>query len=206
MAKYYRARQDVSVPRVVSQEDGEAEVTEGVNYAAGSLVREQDMTARHRKLAENGELDHLLMPIDEEMASTLVIGGGEPEFGIFIAEHEAEAHALEAYGHQVVPQDQALEAMSVSAEHAKQYQQAVKDAGLDRRPAQEYMAQERERVPDEFLLGAEHRSGLPFDRSAGIQASGGEEEGGESEQDGSTRPAPGSDSGNQNEESSNQGE
>lgn len=197
MANYYRARQDVSVPRVVDQaEDDGPEVTEGVNYAAGSLIRSSDMTARHRKQAEEGDLDHLLMPISDDDAQNLAVGGGEPEFGIFIAEHEAEAHALEAYGHQVVPTQQALELSSVSNEHAKAYQEAVKNAGYDRRPAQEYFARERERVPAEVLHGAETHSGLPHNRGIPEDAveaseSDGVEESDDSESGAETRPAPG---------------
>jgi hypothetical protein len=180
MAKYYQARQDVSIPRVVSttgEGDDATHETEGVNYNAGSMVRAEDMTPRDRKRAESGELEHLLIPLDEDQARQLAAGGEEPEFGVFIAEHEAEAHALEAYGHQVVPADQALEAASASAEHARAYQEAVKEHGLDRRPAQEAMAQDRERVPDEWLQGAETRSGLPHNRGPA------EQQGGESEQD-----------------------
>jgi hypothetical protein len=177
MAKLYRAKQDVSIPRVVSRVSGEGDdaefETEGVNYPAGSLVNSEHMTPRDRRRADEGELGHLLDPIpDDEAESYGYVGHdpGEPEFGIFMPEHEAEAHALRQYGHVVVPKDQIIEAQSVSAEHHAAYQQAVKTAGLDKRPMQEIMQQEPPRVPDEVLFGAEHRTGHPHDRGLGIQA------------------------------------
>jgi hypothetical protein len=169
MPEYYRAKQDVSIPRVVSRIHGEGEdaqfETEGVNYPAGSLIKVSEMTPHHRERAESGDFDHLLEPVSGEDAEAYGPGADEPEFGIFVAEHEAEAHALEQYGHHVIPKEQELEALSGSAEYARQYQQAAAEAGLSRRANQEAMHPDnRERVPDEVLYGAETRTGQPHNR------------------------------------------
>jgi hypothetical protein len=167
MPDAYRVKQDVSIPRVIGKfgkgEDATYE-TEGVNYSAGSYVLAENMTPRDQERASNGDLDDLLEAVDlDEANSGPSSRVGEPEYGIFIAEHEAEAHALEQYGHIVVPNDQALEAQAAGAEYARQYQDAVKEHGLDRRPVQEMLAQPREEIPMEMLQGAEHRTGYPFD-------------------------------------------
>lgn len=164
--KAYRAKVDVSIPRPISRlsKEGEEEVwaTEGVNYPAGTHVLSENMTPRDRERAEKGELDHLLEPASLEDAQNAPVG--EPEFAVFVPEHEAEAHVLETYGHGIVPGEQQLEMMSAGAENARAYQEAVKGAGLDERPVQTMLAQERERVPDEILEGAETRTGMPHNR------------------------------------------
>lgn len=189
MGKSYVAVADVTIPRVISNED-DLEVTESVNYPAGSLISEDDMTERDKGRASSGELGHLLREAGDDDQSRG--DGQEPEFGVFVAEHEAEAHALEQYGHVVVPDDQALELGSKSAEYHAKYAEAVKEHGLDRRPAQEAMAQPRERVPDEVLQGAETRSGHPHDVAppgfAASQESAGENS--ESEGDDSSSESP----------------
>jgi predicted DNA-binding protein (UPF0251 family) len=171
MADAYRAKADVSIPRPVAKLSGEGDeavyATEGVNYPAGSHILASNMEPHVRKRAEAGELDHLLEPASLEDAQNAPVG--EPEFAVFVPEHEAEAHVLEQYGHTIVPQEQELEVLSLGAERAAEYQQAVKDAGLDRRPAQEVMQAERERVPDEVLEGHETRTGLPSNREPVIQ-------------------------------------
>lgn len=168
MAKAYRVRSDVSIPKVTATHgEGRDAVhdVQGVNYVAGSVVLAEHMTPRDRDRAENGELDHVLEPMgDEELQDGIPAPTGEPEFGIFVAEHEAEAHALEQYGHVVVPNDQVLEAQASGLEYARQYQEAAAQHGLDHRPNQEMMAQPRQRIPDEMLVGAEQRSGVPFNR------------------------------------------
>lgn len=171
MAKAYRARHDVTLPRVIAEVDREGQdpllETEGITYPVGSAVLEKNMTPRDRKRAESGELDHLLEPLDvsdEQVDQIASSGGGEPEFGVFVAEHEAEAHALLQYGHHVVPDDQVQEVQASGSQHAADYQRAAAEHGLDRRPAQEAMAQPRERVPDELLTGGETRTGAPFNR------------------------------------------
>jgi hypothetical protein len=199
MAKAYRARVDVSFPRVIAvvkrQGEDDLHETEGVNYSAGSYILEENLTPRDRARAEAGELDHLIEPVDREEADR---GGyhDEPEFGVFVAEHEAEAHALEQYGHHVIPREQELEALSSGAQYAADYQRAVRDAGYDRRPAQEAMAQERERVPEGLLAGSETRTGTPFNRGpedySSQQSAQQGQEGGEEEQQPSPRPRPGS--------------
>lgn len=199
MANYYRAKQDVSIPRVVSKISGEGEnaqyETEGQNYPAGAVIRASEMTPHHREQAESGKFDHVLEAVSDEDAENFGPGADEPEFGIFIAEHEAEAHALEQYGHHVIPREQELEALSASAEHVAAYQRAVKEAGLDRRHAQEAMhPNQRQRVPDHVLYGAETRTGQPHNRGAaedqGYEGDEGEEGGDQSEQEVAARPRP----------------
>jgi hypothetical protein len=164
MAKAYRVKHDVSFPRVISRGEEEGEyATEGANYPAGSILHHNTMTPRDQRRAEEGDLDHLLEPLSDEDASNYegYDGSQEPEVGVFIPEHEAEAHALEAAGHHVVPKSQVLELQARGQEHAARYQEAVKDAGMDRRPNQEFLAQERDRIPDEILTGSESPSGAP---------------------------------------------
>lgn len=166
MAKTYQALVDVSIPKPVTQLDPDKPdsdwVTEGATYAAGSLISEDWLTPRDRKRIENGELSHLFQESDQEIPEGYTSGGvfNEPETGVFIAEHEAERTALEAGGHVVVPDDQKMELLSSSAEHDRQYQEAVKEQGYDRRPVLEHLQQERPRVPEEMLHGRETGAGV----------------------------------------------
>lgn len=168
MAKSYRAKRDVTFPRVLSSTgEGEdfTEVVEGTNYPAGSVISHNTLREFDKGRAERGELEHLLDPMDDEEAESAQAYTGEPEHGIFIPEHEAEAHALLVAGHQVVPKEQALESLSSGEEHAANYQRAVREHGLDHRPIQEHLAQVgQERVPDEVLYGAETPAGVPHNR------------------------------------------
>lgn len=209
MAKVYQAVRDVSIPKPVapldpSKEDGEW-VIEGVTYPAGALISEEWMTPRDRKRAENGDLAHVLQESDQELPEGYVTGGAfiEPDHGVFIAEHEAEATALAMGGHVVVPKEQQMELLSSSLPHDRAYQEAVKEHGFDRRPNVEAMQQiGSERVPDEVLMGGESPSGLPHHRGAeGDQENAleanreqvSESESSEEENSGgASRPAPGS--------------
>jgi hypothetical protein len=169
MAKGYRAKVDVSFPKVIAKLGENDEAVEGVNYPAGSLIRHDSLQKHVKDRIESGELDWALDPVeDDEFDSEIgVQEHGESSTGVFIAEHEAEAHALRMGGHIVVPKDQALEAASAGQQHAADYQRAVREHGLDRRPAQEHYAgaeSEEGRVPDHFLHGAETRTGLPHNR------------------------------------------
>ena len=139
-----------------------------MNYAAGSYVLASNMLPRDRKRAEVGELDHLLEPASLEDAENEPVG--EPDRALFVPEHEAEAHILEQYGHQVVPREQELEVLSTGAERAAQYQEAVKEHGLDERPVQAANSEPRESVPAEALEGHETRTGLPTDREPHIES------------------------------------
>jgi hypothetical protein len=199
--KGYRAIADVSFPKPIAQISEDDWATEGVNYPAGSLIPEDHLTPHARKQAAAGELSHVIEPVDEDSFDQEFEHqqSGEPTTGVFIAEHEAEAHALRMGGHIVVPQQQALEAASTASEHHARYQAAAKEYGLDRRPAQEAMAAaetDEGRVPDEFLHGMETRTGLPHHRGpgpAGVQQEDQEENedsGSESEDSTAPRPRP----------------
>lgn len=195
----YQALADLTIPRVIGKvgEGDDAEtMTESVTYPAGSAVMADSLTSRDRERAEGGELSQFLRPLsgdEAKVAAQMPAGGGEPEFGVFIAEHEAEAHALEQYGHVVVPSDQALEAASSGAEYQADYQKQVKEHGLDARPNLEASnPANRQRVPDEMLFGAETHSGLPHNRGPAQEqgSSEGSEENSEEGGDEATRPAP----------------
>jgi hypothetical protein len=167
MANAYRTRGDITMQRVVGVEghgDSRNEITESVTYPAGSLVLAENLTERERKLADNGDLGHVLESISDEQAREALANGSDDDYAIFVAEHEAEAHVLEEYGHTVVPPEQALELGSSSGQYAADYQEAAREHGIDRRPVQEMLAEKRERVPDELLEGGQHRTGLPFER------------------------------------------
>jgi hypothetical protein len=196
-ATAYQALTDVTIPRVIARV-GEGEnaetVTESVNYPAGSVVMADSLTARDQERVTGGELAHLLRPLSEDEAKQAGnVPAGEPEFGIFIPEHEAEAHALEQYGHVVVPKEQELEALSSGADYAAAYQSQVKAAGLDARPNLEASnPANRQRVPDQLLLGAETAGGLPHNRGPAESGSAAESSEEKSEEGGdeATRPAP----------------
>jgi hypothetical protein len=182
MAKGYRALADVSFPKPIAQISENDWATEGVNYPAGSLIPEDHLTPYVRERAESGDLDHILEPVeDDEFDQNYEIQkGGEPTTGVFIAEHEAEAHALRMGGHIVVPRDQAIEAAAAGQEHARRYQEAVKQHGLDERPMQAHMARaesEEGRVPDHYLTGMETRTGLPHNRGPETAFEGSDEDG-----------------------------
>ena len=164
--KAYRIKQDVAFPKVISKVKGEGDSAEyeveGTNYSAGSYITDAEMTPRDKKRAEDGELEHLLEPVDLEEAESYA--GNEPQFGIFFPEHEAEAHALKQYGHRIIPKDQQLEIMASDAKFSAEYQAHVKEQGLDRRPVQEFLAQPEERVPSVVLHGSETPAGVPHNR------------------------------------------
>jgi hypothetical protein len=188
-AKAYRALHDVTLPRVIAKIKGEGDTaeyaTEGVNYPVGSVIHHDSLTPRDKERIKEHQLDHLLEPVSDAMAEAYPQHEVEPEFGVFVAEHEAEAFALEQYGHTVIPKDQELELLSADAQHAKEYQEQAKKAGLDRRPHLEAMHQRhRQRVPGELLLGTEQRTGVPHYR--GAEGDEPHTEDGEHE----TRPAP----------------
>lgn len=192
--KVYQATADVSIPKPVAKVDPSKEdsdwVTEGMTYPRGSLISEDWLTPRDRQRAEAGELSHVLQDSDQELSEDVVPGGAfnEPEQGVFIPEHEAEATALKIAGHVVVPKEQQMEVLSASAQHHADYQAAVKERGLDKRPVVEMLQQESERVPDEVLYGAETPTGLPHYR--GVEGEQGQDDDEDSEEE-TTRPAPG---------------
>jgi hypothetical protein len=197
--KAYRAKHDVSFPRVIAKV-GEGDrmeyVTEGTNYAAGSVILHDDLPPHVQKGIEDGSLDHLVEPLEGELRADEVeavrrsVAMGEPEFGVFVAEHEAEAHALEQYGHAVVPKDQELELLSSSEDYHRQYMDQVKEHGMDRRPNQEATSPEnRQRIPDEMLAGGGTRSGLPYNQGP-VQVPSVQEENPEEGSGEAARPAP----------------
>jgi hypothetical protein len=167
MPNAYRARRDLTIPIVVGQ-DEDNEVTTGENFTAGSLIGAHQLTKYHREQVEAGNLDDLLEPVDME-ESEINAGNrpnimGEPEFGVFFPEHEAERTALQVYGHVTVPRDQELEALSSGEQHFADHMASVQEQGLDRRPVQEHMAQVEQRVPDHLLAGGETQAGMPHNR------------------------------------------
>lgn len=193
MAKAYRTKRDVSFPRVLSttgsKEGGDYfEATEGVNYAAGGIVPHHSLPSFVKDEIEEGNFDHVLEPIeDDDEAASELEGVQDEEYGVFVPEHEAEAHALFAAGKGVVPKDQAMELDTATEEYHHQYQQAVKDQGHDRRPVQEYLAEAAvERFPDEVLTGRETHAGLPHERHP---------EGFDNPEEGQQEEAPGGDDG-----------
>jgi hypothetical protein len=211
MAKVYQAVADVSIPKPVAKLEPDKEdsdwVTEGVTYPRGALISEDWLTPRDRKRAEAGELSHVLQESDHEIPEGAEAVGAfnEPEQGVFIPEHEAEATALKIAGHVVVPKEQSMELLSSSAKHAAEYQAAAHEHGADRRPVVEMLQQESERVPDEMLYGSETPAGTPHYR--GAPGGQGQDDDDDSEENGSeendsdsedgdsevaARPAPGS--------------
>lgn len=201
MAQAYRTLHDVSFPRPIGKigngdgEDAQYETT-GVNYPAGSYVKADHLTPRDQRRAESGDLDHLLEPVnDDEYQEIEGYGDHEPTTSIFVAEHEAEAHALAQAGHVVIPKEQELELASSGLDHTREYQEFVKEHGYDRRPALEAQQEvATQRVPDHILTGAETRTGLPHNR--GPETVGGEDEGEEQAQEETpvrARPGAGSD-------------
>ncbi len=166
MANAYQIKRDTVFPRVVSVIEREGQEpfyeTIGVSYAAGQTILALNMTPRDQERAASGALDHLIEAIPGDV-DVQEAGVESSMIGAFIPEHEAEAHALAQSGHIVIPREQVLRALSSGADYKRDYQQAVKDAGLDRRPAQEHYAERRDQevLPDEALIGSETRSGMP---------------------------------------------
>lgn len=110
MAKAYRVKQDVSLPRAIrpiyddstSRNGLELYQTEGRNYAAGDYVLAEDITPPLRKKAEDGDLDHLLEPVDpDEAKNVLDEQARASRVSTFTPEHATEAHAMELAGHEV---------------------------------------------------------------------------------------------------------
>jgi hypothetical protein len=170
MAKGLRAKVDVSFPKVIAQTGDNDFATEGANYPAGSLIAWETLPPHVQKSILSGEKDSLVEAVEDEQEfdeGYAVQQGGEPTVGVFVPEHEAEAHALRNAGHIVIPKQQALEAAAAGQDHARAYQQAVKEHGLDQRPAQAHMAKaesDEGRVPEHWLGGMETRTGLPHNR------------------------------------------
>lgn len=222
--KIYRLKHDSSFPKVLSKlskegDDNDVYATEGRNYPAGSFIKEEDMHPRDAKRAENGELDHLLELTSEEDYQA---AGGDrlnSDYGLFIPEHENEAHILSEYGHAVVNDQQKTELMTGGIHHAAGYGAQVKEAGYDRRPKNEAaVAAREERIPEEFLVGGETPTGLPHERGYPGQRLDAEHEArenaqresenteGDAEQD-ATRPRPpGSEASQENTETRQEGQ
>lgn len=111
MAEAYKVKQDVSLPRAVrplyddsvARQGMELYQTEGRSYKVGEYVLAEDITPPLRKMAEDGELDHLLEPVDhDEAAEWLHEQGRYGRVRTFVPEHATEAHALKLGGHEVV--------------------------------------------------------------------------------------------------------
>lgn len=111
MAEAYKVKQDVSLPKAIRPlydgsvaKDGlELYQTEGRNYAAGDYVLAEDITPPLRKLAEDGELDHVLEPVDvNEAQEVLDELRRSSMLSSFVPEHATEAHAMELAGHEVL--------------------------------------------------------------------------------------------------------
>jgi hypothetical protein len=114
MAEAYKVKQDVSLPKAIRPlydgsvaKDGlELYQTEGRNYAAGSYVLAEDITPPLRKKAEDGELDHVLEPVDVNEAQEVLAEQRRASMvSTFVPEHATEAHALELAGHDVEESD-----------------------------------------------------------------------------------------------------
>lgn len=196
MAKGYRAKHDVSFPRIVARVSDDDWAAEGTNYTAGSIIPHDSLPPHVQKRIENGELDDTLDPMDDDEyeSEASYSEGGEPEFGVFVAEHEAEAHALRMAGHHVIPKSQVLESLSAGQEHAARYQDAVREHGMDRRPMQEAMAKaegDEGRVPGHLLEGLETRSGIPHNRGPQAREHEVDEAEDQSEEESASRPHPG---------------
>jgi hypothetical protein len=138
MAEAYKVKQDVSLPRAIRELYDDSQnrggqvfyQTEGRSYSAGDYVLAEDITPPLRKKAEDGDLDHLLEPVDVEEAREVLDGlRRSAHVGSFVAEHAVEAHAMELAGHEVempgagteqvlsdVPVDQSTEQVTAGAE------------------------------------------------------------------------------------------
>lgn len=140
MADAYRVKADVSLPRAIREVEELVDGTKvyetvGVNYAEGQYVLAEEINPRDRERAENGELDHLLEPVDrDEAEKARALDSSQAQYQTFIAEHEAEAVVLREYGHEVVPREQVLELRSQGAEEAREALELAKEEGLDERP------------------------------------------------------------------------
>jgi len=177
----YKLKADASFPQAIRKADELADGTEvfetvGRNYVAGSYVLASEMTPRDRERAESGDLDHLLEEASVKEAEEYR-ASVDPQYGVFIPEHEAESVVLEEYGHQIVPRDQVIEMKSAGAEQAKENLEAAKAEGRDERPgitAPEVPSLadisrgdasatdvDTEHVPDEKLEGVEQPPGVP---------------------------------------------
>lgn len=140
MAEAYRVLADTAIPRalrLVSEDEiaGKQYETEGVSYAAGDVLLAEDITPPLREQAENGDLESLLEPISRSEYDEAKNLAGDPQYGVFIPEHEAESVAMREYGHQTVPRDQVLELLSAGADAARETLEAGKEDGADERPA-----------------------------------------------------------------------
>lgn len=114
MAEAYKVKQDVSLPKAirplyddsVARDGLELYQTEGRNYAAGDYVLAEDITPPLRKKAEDGELDHILEPVDvNEATEVLSELRRNSMLSSFVPEHATEAHAMELAGHEVLDPD-----------------------------------------------------------------------------------------------------
>lgn len=190
MAKAYRLKRDLAIPLVVGHDD-ENEVVTGTGFAAGAMVRDDQLTKYHRQQIEDGKLDDLFEPVSDEEAeavSDIPNTSGEPEHGIFFPEHEAERVALQIGGHLTVPKEQELEILSQGEGHSADHMAQVKESGYDRRPVQEHMAQVEGRIDDSVLQGGQTAAGVPHNR--GPESEGGSENGGDGNDSPAARPAP----------------
>lgn len=131
----YKVLADTSIPRPlrtsVNIEGVEIEEVSGQAYAAGDYVFAEELTARDRQRAEDGELDHLLDAVSREEAQearTALVSG------LHIPEHEVERYALLDAGHRVIERDQVLELRAAGAEAAREAVEASKKTLEDANP------------------------------------------------------------------------
>lgn len=205
MADAYKLLADAAFPKALRREGEDLDgnptyLTEGRNYVAGSYVFSEDLTPSDREKAENGDFDHLLEAASREDAESYY---DVLVRGVFIPEHEAEAVALETYGHEVVPRDQALELNAAGAQAAAEAQEAAFADGAGERPnltRAEYPAlaevskgdvenvpAESEPVSEERLAEAPSSSQRGVERPPGVQV-GAEKAAQEGEKRGPGRP------------------
>lgn len=152
MAEAYKVKQDVSLPRAirplyddsVARQGTELYQTEGRSYRVGEYVLAEDITPPLRKMAADGELDHLLEPVDyDEAVEVLRTQSRYGRVRSFTPEHATEAHALKLGGHEVVE----TELETVVSE----------DAGPD--PSTEQVLKGADEVPLEDTTEARSQSG-----------------------------------------------
>lgn len=131
----YKVIADTSLPRPLRTSvtiDGfEVEEVTGQAYREGDYLYADELTARDRERAENGELDHLLEPAKaEEVEEFRQIR----DTGLHIPEHEVERYALIDAGHRVIEKDQALELLAAGADSYREALEASKEGPHDANP------------------------------------------------------------------------
>jgi hypothetical protein len=139
MAEFYKVKADTVFHHPIRELEELADGTKlyesvGVAYREGDYVSVANLSERDKERAENGELDHLLEEATADEVKEAEAAERAAQYGVFIAEHEAERVALVEYGHEVVPEEQLLELKSAGADEAKEVMEKVHAEGLDERP------------------------------------------------------------------------